>query len=152
MKVGGVYTSPKEGPMKKNLIYVAISCIFASAILSAAQGNERGPNFQVNVQKEAFPDQNKVSDNKGFSDQGTIENQPVTDQKVMMDIQNVLKSSFKDYNINVKFENGVVTLTGMVKSDKDFKDIENAVKNVKGVTKVDNKLQVSPSATSKESK
>ena len=46
--------------------------------------------------------------------------------------------------IDVKVENGHVTLTGSVRSERQKSRAENVAKKVKGVEKVENKLVIAP--------
>jgi hyperosmotically inducible protein len=50
----------------------------------------------------------------------------------------------KGTGINVEVQDGVVTLTGKVESDKIRSKAEKIAKKVKGVKSVDNKLTVGP--------
>ena len=50
----------------------------------------------------------------------------------------------KGTGINVEVQNGVVTLTGKVETDKIRGKAEKLTKKVKGVKSVDNKLAVGP--------
>ncbi len=61
---------------------------------------------------------------------------------LLNNIQNYIKSSYREYNISIHIQDGVVTLQGVVKSDSDKKNIESAVMQFDGVKKVENNLQV----------
>lgn len=63
-------------------------------------------------------------------------------QTLLNKIQNTIKSSYQDYNINVKLMPEAVILTGTVKSEQDKRQIEQDILKIDGVKKVDNRLQV----------
>lgn len=71
----------------------------------------------------------------------------VSDEQLMQRVRDVIKgdkgfSEFAD-RIDVKVNDGVVTLKGDVSSDSVKNDVENRVKSVDGVKKVTNNLTVS---------
>jgi hyperosmotically inducible protein len=59
--------------------------------------------------------------------------------------------SLKDANLNAATKDGVVTLTGSLKTGGLKGVATNVAKSVKGVKKVDNQITVEPKATSKPS-
>ncbi len=52
--------------------------------------------------------------------------------------------SFSAKNIKIITVNGEVTLRGVVENEQEKMDIENRAKQVSGVTKVNNELEVKP--------
>lgn len=62
-------------------------------------------------------------------------------------IQDNLKTSYSNFNVNVRINNGKVFLTGTVNSEADKSAIETDVKNMNGVTSVVNDLKVRNNAT-----
>lgn len=87
-------------------------------------------DVQVNINQEG------ATTTEGM-DMNMEANHPLLDK-----IQNYIKSSYKEFNINIHIKDGVVTLQGVVRSENDKKNIENAISKFEGVKKVDNKLQV----------
>lgn len=65
------------------------------------------------------------------------------DQRLLNEINNLLKSSYSGYNFNIHIRDGVVTLKGSVKSNSDMIDIQNAILRINGVKSVNNQLSVS---------
>jgi hypothetical protein len=74
--------------------------------------------------------------------EGSYMQESNTNAQLLNSIQDYIKNSYREYNINIHIQDGVVTLQGLVKSDSDKKSIENAVMQFDGVKKVENKLQV----------
>jgi hypothetical protein len=54
------------------------------------------------------------------------------------------KHSVAARNIHISVKNGVVTLRGVVRSEKERSDIEGRAKSVAGVQQVENELEVQP--------
>ena len=73
---------------------------------------------------------------------------PVTDANITTAVKEKLSKtpSLKDANINVSTKDGVVTLTGMLKTGGLKGVATNVTKSVKGVRKVDNKITIEPKA------
>jgi hypothetical protein len=68
------------------------------------------------------------------------------DRKITQDVRRALTSddslSTNAQNVKVITDNGTVTLRGPVKSEKEKTEIENKAKQVAGVKKVDNQLEI----------
>lgn len=94
-------------------------------------------NIRVNINAE---NQNNGSSSSNSQNQNPSSQQ--SDAHILKNIQNSLKSSYKNYNINVHIKDGFVTITGVVFSDNDKQNIESEVRNIYGVKKVNNKLSV----------
>jgi osmotically-inducible protein OsmY len=73
---------------------------------------------------------------------------PATDANITAAVKDKLSKtpSLKDANINVSTKDGVVTLTGMLKTGGLKGVATNVTKSVKGVRKVDNKITIEPKA------
>ncbi|GAB4226367.1 MAG: hypothetical protein Tsb0021_02260 [Chlamydiales bacterium] len=74
---------------------------------------------------------------------GNSQNQSVSDQDIKRKIEKELKggwfsSSYK--NINIEINDGVVTVTGIVENTSDMKEVEDRIKNIKGVQMLKNNL------------
>jgi len=84
-------------------------------------------------------------------DKGTTE----TDRTLNSQIRTALKgdTSLNDASqkVNLSSDNGVVTLSGTVATEKDKQDIESRVESMAGVKEVENNLQISPQASSSSS-
>ncbi len=69
-----------------------------------------------------------------------------TDRKITQDVRRAITSddalSTNAQNVKVITDNGTVTLRGPVKSEKEKTEIENKAKQVAGVKKVDNQLEI----------
>lgn len=61
--------------------------------------------------------------------------------RIMRDVQQKLKSSYKNYSINIHVLDGVVTLTGTVPTAQDKRNIESDITALQGVKKVVNNLE-----------
>ena len=62
--------------------------------------------------------------------------------QLLAKVQDYIRSHYQGYNITVKLVDGIVHLSGIVRSDQDQKSIEEAVSKMSGVKKVDNQLKV----------
>lgn len=120
--------------------------IFASSFLCAAPNSYWGQadtspynrNIRVNINPE---NQNEQENPNSFKQ--NPENYPApSDPQILGEIQDNLRSSYKNYNINVHIERGIVTISGVVFSDQDKQSIERDVRSVSGVKKVDNKIRI----------
>lgn len=121
--------------MQKILRPLSFSVIFLSSALYAAPNSSNASpnakdqgNIQVKIQQEG-----------SSSDQYRISEQ---DSQIMREIQDKLRGSFKGYSINIHVMNGVVTLSGTVKTPQDKAHIEHDIKDIQGVNKVINNLEV----------
>lgn len=75
--------------------------------------------------------------------QTTYVQKPVnSDTLIIGQIQDRIKGAYKQYRIDVTVVNGIATLTGSVNSQLDKDAIERDVKNVPGITKVNNQLTI----------
>lgn len=69
----------------------------------------------------------------------------LTNEQVLNNVQELLKSAYSKYNIQVHIYDGVVTLVGRVGSEEDKYSIEKHVSKMSGVKRVYNHLHVATS-------
>lgn len=62
------------------------------------------------------------------------------DKEIQDNVIKMLKDNINYASVNSTVKNGTVTLTGMCKGDNCASDIENNIKNVNGVRKVENNI------------
>ena len=133
-------------------LFAAVGGLLASSALFAAPDSintststttEKPRTIQVNVQKETT----QSSQQSVRPSMGSVTEDARLDQndRIMRNVQDKLKGTYKNYNINIHVLDGVVTLTGSVKSSQDKLNIESDVSALKDVKKVDNKLEVTNS-------
>ncbi len=83
-----------------------------------------------------------------LNDQGMTE----ADQSLNTRIREALNadSSLRDasQNINLRSDNGVVTLSGTVATEKEKSDLESRLQRMTGVSRVENNLQIAPRTSS----
>jgi osmotically-inducible protein OsmY len=78
-----------------------------------------------------------------FDIQGAASSEESNDNmRLVNKVLDRIKERYNGFNVNVYAENGEVTLRGTVKSNDDKNAIENEVKNIGGVKKVRNVLEV----------
>lgn len=106
----------------------------------------RNSPYRVTIQGEREEERNSdededVNDNEDPEDDD-LDEAKGSDGQIARNVNNILKSSFKDYNINVHVSNGIVRLNGMVRSDDDKKAIEKEVRNIDGVKSINSQLEI----------
>ncbi|MFN4173702.1 MAG: BON domain-containing protein [Parachlamydiaceae bacterium] len=142
-------------------IYVLLLGVAASAQLMAAYGNptSNAINQAANpaINQNANPvNNNQINNNAvntqrnqnwngqaAYTDQAATAQKPVSaDAIIIGQVQDRIKGAYKQYRIEVSVVNGIATLTGFVNSQLDKDAIERDVKNVPGITKVNNQLTI----------
>lgn len=129
--------------MKRKLILISgflmCTCLANAASydysidMTDSEGNvQHMGDMQVNIYQEG--------DSRSQTSNGTEDNSK--NAMLLHKIQSAIKSSYKEYNINIHLREGVVTLQGVVRSDNDKMNIENEVLKIEGIKKVNNQLQV----------
>lgn len=113
-------------------ISVFILCIIATALSGADQNSNGAPDVRFNVQSSTQTPMMSEKENGGTAE----------DRRVLNEILYLLRGSYSRYNLNVHIDDGVVTITGTVRSTDDLLDIQNAVQRIKGVKGVNNQLHV----------
>ena len=92
-------------------------------------------------------DSNRSTTGKGYHNEATTAN-PEQDRAIVGRVREIIiqdpNFSPKAKEVEVIAIDGVVTLKGQVGSDDEKSNIENKIKNLHGVKKVDNQLTVSP--------
>lgn len=114
----------------KAFLIISASLVLSSPLLAT-------PNYYyITDNSSTRTEQNNYGNQPGNNDEN------VSNEQLLNQIQYTLKGSFKNYNLNINVEDGVVTLSGVVNSDSDKSSLESKVKNIRGVRKVNNQLQV----------
>lgn len=128
--------------INKATLAAVISGLFILAVIFMAADKDEDQiqkvEFEVKVQptgKYTKPDMSGVSEDRV----------PDSNDLLIRDVRDKLRGSYKNYNINIHVMDGVVTLTGTVKTLQDKDKIEKDIKKIDGVKKVDNQLQVKES-------
>ncbi|MBN9379065.1 MAG: hypothetical protein BGO14_11795 [Chlamydiales bacterium 38-26] len=148
----------KNNYLKKNYKFVNVRIYNGTATLSGSVESEedrqdvenrvRGITGVTNIndQLQVNPDLSKESVDKNSEDTAVS-----TDADLQKQVNDTLKGNYvkKNYeSITATVANGVVNLTGTVESDKDRQEILERIQKIKGVTNIDDKLQVTGSKTS----
>ena len=106
-------------------------------VTSTAQADSNGSNYN---------DQTVDSDTSNVADKGTV-----SDQDIQSQADDTLKNNYvkKNYDtVVVTVSNGIVTISGIVDSDKDRQDIRERLQKIKGIRNISDRLQVSEGKTS----
>jgi osmotically-inducible protein OsmY len=110
--------------------------------------NDQGSGDQTSKSTAAAPDNTAVNerDRGGGTKTPGDQAENETDRQITQEVRRALTSddslSTNAQNVKVITDNGTVTLRGPVKSEQEKKEIENKAKQVAGVKKVDNQLEV----------
>jgi hyperosmotically inducible periplasmic protein len=142
----GIFLAPisKENLKGGTMKYIAI-CLLIAAVGFTACGRNRGSEDQS---KAAAPDntarneRDRSGDTKTSGDQAENEADRAITQNVRQAITSDSSLSTNAQNVKIISQDGNVTLRGPVKSEKEKKDIEAKAKQVAGVKRVDNQLEV----------
>jgi hyperosmotically inducible protein len=126
---------------------LCISLVMAISFMVAGCGKDDGGRQSANpaatADKKQSPTDRPADTGKTASDQPENE----TDRKIAQQIrQKVVEDnslSTTAHNVTIVSENGNVTLRGSVKDQSEKEKVAAAAKQVAGVNKVDNQLQVS---------
>lgn len=117
------------------------------------------PNYNQGSDSSRYPDSSSMNRNPQLSDntdyrvnvqrdnnaQSTFSQKMTNgnnDSQVLTQIQDRIKGAYKQYNINVNVTNGIATLSGVVNSQLDKDAIEKDIRNVPGISKVNNQLTI----------
>lgn len=113
-----------------------ISMIAVPCFLSADQANQNAPqekrgapDLQVNIQHGGHRSQEFQIENTGTAD----------DRRILNQVTELLKKR-SNSNLQIHIEDGIVTMSGVVKNSEDILDIQNEILNIQGVKGVNNKL------------
>ncbi len=98
----------------------------------AAQDNRDNgsADLHVDIKKDTSTSQEFIPGNVGTP----------SDQRILNEINDLLRRYYSGYNINIHINNGVVTVKGVVRSSNDILDIQNSLLRIDGVKSVDNQL------------
>ncbi|MCC5831732.1 MAG: BON domain-containing protein [Chlamydiales bacterium] len=107
-------------------------------------GDKQGNQQQSNGKKEG--NQRSNIDHLKLDNQNQVKKQPAAyglDQKANEQIRKGIQSYLKNFrNVNFSIDDGVVTLSGSVPSDKDKENLEKAIRKIPGVKDVKNEIEV----------
>lgn len=124
-----------------------ISILFLATVLISGCSKDRSEDKQVS-QTAVEPDNSgrNVRDRDNQSKTSGDQSENEADRKISQNIRDAITSddSFSTNAKNVKIitSDGTVTLRGPVKSDKEKTEIEAKAKQIAGVKKVDNQLEI----------
>lgn len=65
-----------------------------------------------------------------------------SNERILRHIQEELQSHYQNYSINLRIYDGVVTLTGIVDSEQDRQTILSHVRQLNGVKRVQDQLEL----------
>jgi hyperosmotically inducible periplasmic protein len=85
------------------------------------------------------------------TDKGTTDKDRTLNNQIRTALEADTSLSDASEKVTLSSDDGVVTLNGTVATEKDKKDLESRVKNMAGVKKVENNLQIGPQASSSTS-
>lgn len=126
---------------KKSLAILALGLINASLSAAPNVDSTKSKDIQVNVQKQGSNQgsyQGQTSTAPRYSGTGD----QTENQRIVLEIQNRLKDTYRNYNVNIRIVDGVVYLTGFASSQEDKKGIEDMVSKINGVKQVKNDVQI----------
>lgn len=63
-------------------------------------------------------------------------------KRILLHIQEELRSHYHNYSINLRIYDGTVTLTGVVDSDADREDMVRRIRGINGVKQVNSQLEL----------
>jgi osmotically-inducible protein OsmY len=124
-----------------------ITILFLATVLMSGCSKDRSEDKQVS-QTAVEPDNSgrNVRDRDNQSKTSGDQSENEADRKISQNIRDAITSddSFSTNAKNVKIitSDGTVTLRGPVKSDKEKTEIEAKAKQIAGVKKVDNQLEI----------
>jgi hypothetical protein len=112
-----------------------------------AQHENPSSNLKVNVQEKHYPGgyyypnaQKPLPE--GNENQYNMNSPAVNGPAVINAIRETISRYTRNYNIDIHLKEGEVTLNGVVNSDDERSNIENAVRNIPGVRKLNSNLTV----------
>jgi osmotically-inducible protein OsmY len=124
-----------------------IAILFLATVLISGCSKDRSEDKQVS-QTAVEPDNSgrNVRDRDNQSKTSGDQSENEADRRISQNIRDAITSddSFSTNAKNVKIitSDGTVTLRGPVKSDKEKEEIEAKAKQIAGVKKVDNQLEI----------
>jgi osmotically-inducible protein OsmY len=124
-----------------------ISILFLATVLISGCSKDRSEDKQVS-QTAVEPDnsgrnvRDRDDQNKTSGDQSESEADRTISQNIRAAITSDDSLSTNAKNVKIITSDGTVTLRGPVKSDKEKTEIEAKAKQIAGVKKVDNQLEI----------
>ena len=123
--------------IRKSLLAVASCTLVTSSALYANYENNTNRSTQMNDNRAHIHSAPQNPNMDHSQDTGNM-----SMHQTITELQNAIKSSYKNYNINIHVSDGDVTLRGIVNSEEDKKGIEDKVRSVHGVKNINNQLHV----------
>jgi len=129
------------------LLLAVLACAAATAVTAGCSHDEDKPSTKPSA--VAADNTKKNERDQGTSaltplDQGESEADRTITQKIRQGVVKDDTLSMNAKNIKIITTNGVVTLRGPVKSEKEKADIGALAQRVEGITRVDNQLEIAP--------
>jgi osmotically-inducible protein OsmY len=122
--------------------------LFAAALLIGGCGRDRAENKQVSQSAPVAPDNTgtNVRDRGGETKTPGDQSENEADRTITQNIRQALTAddslSTNAKNVKIITNDGTVTLRGPVKNEKEKVEIEAKAKQVAGVKRVDNQLDI----------
>jgi len=132
---------------------LALTCVSAIASDKASDGAKAGPMAQGQTSTRADNTNINERDKSGATKTPQDQSNSAADREQLAAVRRAIidnKSlSTMAHNVKILVEGGTVTLRGPVKSEQEKAKVEALVKQVKGITKTDNQLDVKTDMSSK---
>lgn len=143
--------------MKSAAKFLSLTLAFACASVMAADKPADGAKAPSTVQGQTttrvdntnINERDKDGANRTPQDQSNNPQDREQLAAVRRAIVNNKSLSTMAHNVKILVEGGTVTLRGPVKSEEEKAKVESLVKQVKGITKTDNQLDVKTNVSSK---
>ena len=124
--------------LTKSLFALTAGTLLSLTSLNAAN------SYTSNIREQQTPIRRNLIADNSFDNSSNDKNasSEEANQALVKQIQDTIKNSYRNYNINIRVKDGKVFLTGNVSTDADRSTIEADVKNIAGVKSVSNELEV----------
>jgi osmotically-inducible protein OsmY len=132
--------------MKRNIGLLLLSCLFILGIACSSQTGRVEPDKKSPPASDADNTSRNVRDREGTSLTPGDQAENEVDRRISASVRQTIVDdnslSMNAHNVKIVTSGGVVTLRGPVKSPQEKAAIESKAKQVAGVTRVDNLLEV----------
>jgi hyperosmotically inducible protein len=132
--------------MKRNLGLLMVLCFLVLSIACSSQTGRVEPDKKSSATSDADSTSRNVRDRDGTSPTSGDQAENESDRQISATIRQAVVDdnslSMNAHNVKIITSGGVVTLRGPVKSQQEKATIESKAKQVAGVTRVDNLLEV----------
>lgn len=119
---------------------ISTFCLCATCTVLCGSDSKGSPDVRFNVESSTQTPMMYDKEHGGTSE----------DQRVLQEVLSLLRGSYSRYSMNVHIDDGVVTISGTVRSTDDLLDIQNAVQRIKGVKGVNNQLHIEGPSSKKK--